>query len=304
MLMLIASFSIQWPDVFVSVFRIGQALSLLSQHLLNFQCLIIGASDADIFFMTRILWAFLPLILIFCCTLTWLVMTVFGHMCKGNKCCNDYFYQSNGIPWNKIIVSCVTILYFIYPTLVQETFNLVSCRSVCGGQLYLRAVLSEPCWGGTQHMTYFLVVGLPMFALYVVGLPLLAFVAIWRIVRNKKEKVNENDDTLKEKEEEEEDEEEFHNVFGQFYSHFKTKTWWWELTVVMRKIVMSVLQVFGDKLEDMQILLSLLFFAIVFGITIIVRPFADRKRKKDRSLADQEGETEEEEGNSLLLKLE
>ena len=50
---------------------------------------------------------------------------------------------------------------------------------VCGEALYLRAVLSEPCWEGTQ-LVYFYAVGIPMLLLYVVGLPLAVLVAVWR----------------------------------------------------------------------------------------------------------------------------
>ena len=47
---------------------------------------------------------------------------------------------------------------------------------VCGEALYLRAVLSEPCWEGTQ-LVYFYAVGIPMLLVYVVGLPLAVLVA-------------------------------------------------------------------------------------------------------------------------------
>jgi hypothetical protein len=61
----------------------------------------------------------------------------------------------------------LVILYFIF------------FIKVCGEALYLRAVLSVPCWEGTQ-LVYFYAVGIPMLLLYVVGLPLAVLVAVWR----------------------------------------------------------------------------------------------------------------------------
>jgi hypothetical protein len=116
---------------FFSVFEIGGQLSLLSQHLLNFQCLIEGSSDASVFYLTRTLWAILPLMIVVGCILTWSIIAVFGTMCGGKCCCKcskDLFYYEIFNPYERIKLSCVTILYFIYPTLVQETFNLMSCR--------------------------------------------------------------------------------------------------------------------------------------------------------------------------------
>ena len=116
---------------FYQCFEIGGKLSLLSQHLLNFQCLIEGSSDASVFYLTRTLWAILPLMIVLGCILIWSIIAVFGTMCGGKCCCKcskDLFYYEIFNPYERIKLSCVTILYFIYPTLVQETFNLMSCR--------------------------------------------------------------------------------------------------------------------------------------------------------------------------------
>ena len=147
MLSLVASFPIKWPDIFISVFEIGGQLSLLSQHLLNFQCLIEGSSDASVFYLTRTLWAILPLMIVLGCILTWSIIAVFGTMCGGKCCCKcskDLFYYEIFNPYERIKLSCVTILYFIYPTLVQETFNLMSCRK--GKANKMRTVVLFDLW--------------------------------------------------------------------------------------------------------------------------------------------------------------
>ena len=88
----------------------------------------------------------------------------------------------------------------------------------------------------------------------------------------------------------------FSKTLGQFYSHCQPEFWWWELTVVFRKIVMSVLQVFGAKIGDMQIHVSLLFIAVGFVVTMHVRPFTTRY--------DNGGQPSKHDGSQLLLNLE
>ena len=98
----------------------------------------------------------------------------------------------------------------------------------------------------------------------------------------------------------------FSKTLGQFYSHCQPEFWWWELTVVFRKIVMSVLQVFGAKIGDMQIHVSLLFIAVGFVVTMHVRPFTKRY---DSSIFftyrnDNGGQPSKHDGSQLLLNLE
>ena len=75
---------------------------------------------------------------------------------------------------------------------------------------------------------------------------------------------------------------------------------------MFRKIVMSVLQVFGAKIGDMQIHVSLLFIAVVFVVTMHVRPFTKRY---DSSIFftyrnDNGGQPSKHDGSQLLLNLE
>ena len=61
---------------------------------------------------------------------------------------------------------------------------MFACRSVCQeNALFLRADLDEVCWKD-RHLHYALGVGLPMLLVYVVGLPLAAWLRVRVMQRN------------------------------------------------------------------------------------------------------------------------
>ena len=73
---LLVSFPIAWPPIFTMLFKIGGAISVLGQHLVNVKCMANkGISAGDIFFGTRIVWAMLPVVLPLCTMVVWYVVS-------------------------------------------------------------------------------------------------------------------------------------------------------------------------------------------------------------------------------------
>jgi hypothetical protein len=66
-------------------------------------------------------------------------------------------------------------------------------------------------------------------------------------------------------------------IYGMFYTAFRKETWWWEITVAARKIIIALIGVFGAEMGDMQVhLTSMLVFLIVL-VTSQIRPFGGLK---------------------------
>jgi len=50
LLSLLTSFPIAWPGIFITIFAIGGAVTVLGQHLVNLKCLFPSNTEADVFY--------------------------------------------------------------------------------------------------------------------------------------------------------------------------------------------------------------------------------------------------------------
>jgi hypothetical protein len=158
-LSLLSTFPVAWPEFFLSLFQVGGAVTQLGEHLVNLKCMYPNQSEADVFWTTRIVWSFLPVLLCGFAVAVWYGM----HVMKGVV---DY------IP--KIRVTIVTILYIIWPGLCAQTFLMFACRSLCDREV-LRIDLEERCWEG-RHATFIILLGIPTFLVYVLGCPVVVLI--------------------------------------------------------------------------------------------------------------------------------
>ena len=292
LIFLLKTFPIAWPDLFITIFRIGGAITALGQHLVNLKCLSKGMSEADVFFHLKIMSAAGPPVLLLLCVVTWyLVAALFRRI----KCCSaDHPYRCCRVPFcfdltvtnltMKIKSSCVALLYLLWPNICSETFSLFACRSVCDDDvMYLRADLNEVCWqAGSRHLDYVLCLGIPMMLLYVIGLPVSTWYRVWRLqlaarsraaaqmtpeLRASKRRRGSSIHYV------ESDMNDDHKIYGMFFSAFHENTWWWESTIAGRKIIIAMIGVFGATMGSMQVHLTLMLVVVILLITAQVRPF-------------------------------
>ena len=287
---LLVSFPIAWPPIFTTIFQVGGAITVLGQNLINFKCLFPEYSESAVFYAIRVLWATAPPVLVVSCALSWVVID----RCQCSYRCHLMYYcccrkkhslvafrtmhsRSETILRyrvsdldEKIKMSCVALLYVLWPSLCTVTFSMFACRSVCDDEVdFLRADLDEPCWLG-RHQMYAYGLGLPMLLLYVVGMPLAAFLRLYCL---KKKFTSLKTITPK-----------LSRIYGLLFSAFKDSTWWWEGTVAGRKIVISLIAVFGATMGAMQVHLTLLFVMAIILFTARVRPFGGSKHGLNHEL--------------------
>jgi len=62
-------------------------------------------------------------------------------------------------------------------------------------------------------------------------------------------------------------------VYGMLFSMFRPDTWFWEVTVCLRKFVLAAIGVFGGQLGDLQVHLTSSFLMFIILFTAVVRPF-------------------------------
>ena len=256
------------PPIFVSIFKIGGAITVLGQHLINLKCMFPDMSDGDVFFRIQLLWSVAPPILLILCVATWQLLSKCKHI------------EELDI---KMKTSCVALLYLVWPSLCSQTFSLFACRSVCQDNVsFLRADLDEMCWSG-RHLHYVLGVGMPKLFVYVIGLPLISYIRVramnQKLVIHKSTRVlSSNHRRLSRQETMELDFfAEEHRIYGMFYSAFRKKTWWWEGTVAGRKILIAMIGVFGAEMKSMQVHLTTMLVVLIIVVTAQVRPFGGLK---------------------------
>ena len=220
----------------------------MGQHFVNLKCMYPEQSEADVFYSTRIIWAILPLFIPFCATVIWLAISQVRQVVRFHS---------------KMKATVVALLFLMWPGLCSKTFAMFSCREVCGDTL-LRVDLDEPCWDG-RHGSFAWFLGVPMLIVYVVGLPTLALVGVWRVHKRAADR-GAAIETL-----------EGHLTFGLFYSAYDPKVWWWESTVAVRKIGIAAIGVFGSAMGEMQVHITAWFMVVIIVLTALVQPFGKQK---------------------------
>ncbi|KAF0720460.1 Aste57867_286 [Aphanomyces stellatus] len=129
----------------------------------------------------------------------------------------------------KLILSIIVIMFLIHPSLTKTIFQMFSCSQLGtdmhGNALYfMDPDLDVACYT-TSHYRWIYCVGIPSLIIYTLGIPTLAY-TILHIHRH-------NLNNLKTKLE-----------FGFLYTGFKLKHFYWEIWVMMRKIVVCFISVF------------------------------------------------------------
>tara|TARA_B100000795_G_C22792834_1_gene437797 strand:+ start:17 stop:2650 length:2634 start_codon:yes stop_codon:yes gene_type:complete len=255
---LLATFPIAWPPIFIEIFQVGGAITVLGQHLVNVKCMFPSLTDADVFFSIQLIWGVAPLVVLSACVASWFTVDKFM------PCFN---VSKRNV---KIKASCVAIMYMLWPSLCSQAFSMFACRNICTENVsYLRADLDEVCYQD-RHLYYTLGVGLPMIFLYIIGLPLLAFVRVRSMIQTK----TATDAALIS-----EVDRDNHQIYGLFHSSYREETWWWESTVAFRKIAVALLGVLGTQMESMQIHFTTMFVMCFIVTTAQVRPFGGKKQE-------------------------
>lgn len=130
--------------------------------------------------------------------------------------------------------------------------NLAKSPELWMTQQYLRIDPEEICYGN-NHTFHVLLIALPSFLMYALGLPMASFLILWRQRGFHKSK-------------------KYIFRMGLLYSGYTNSRWWWECVVVLRKLsmILIVSMFYDDKLQ-LQITLGMIFLA--FALHHIFMPF-------------------------------
>ena len=151
----------------------------------------------------------------------------------------------------------VFLLYSLYPTLIQAAVSPMRCSAPIGGKRYLVEDLAKECY--TPEHFFFLVVGVISMLFYAAGIPLTAFILIWRF----RAEIARNDVAAM-------------GSIGFLVTGYSTTrggfVMAWEVLVMVRKLCIVVLGIV-DLSGTVQVLSAILLLVAALVLQINVRPY-------------------------------
>jgi len=147
----------------------------------------------------------------------------------------------------------VVILMTLHPTLVKQVLTFFSCSSPILGKRYLLADIDIVC-GSSEHIAMVSFIGIPIFVIYILGIPMaVGMYLVWYRTR------------LHEKW--------FRETVGFLYANYKPHCFLWELVIILRLVVLTVINIYFEKTPFLQTILAsqVLFLGVV--LHTVYRPY-------------------------------
>ena len=132
---------------------------------------------------------------------------------------------------------------------------------------YLFMATELQCWD-QRHLVYLFMIGLPHVLLYVIGLPLIAYIILWRHRRSGNLK---NPEIL--------------FCYGLLYDGYRNSTWWWQMMIAYTKALIVFISYWWSNTPVMSMLFSNLIFTLLLLAETMFRPWAKSdKDKRDKEI--------------------
>merc|ERR1711865_1340557 len=193
------------------------------------------------------------------------------------KCCvkkNDIEKQENMKETASKAV--ILIILLIFPGLATKIFTIFKCKTIEGipGSLLVEDY-DQRCYEG-EHFT-FMIIGVVFLCLYVLGIPLIMFLLLWRNKKHLHDEKSPKHRIIK-------------NALGGMYTQYEPSYWWFEILLIMDGKIEGPKQTFNSEaLAYILIAISVLCIASQIGITIFVdcgvwERCCGKKKKNDEDL--------------------
>merc|ERR1719410_2883950 len=163
--------------------------------------------------------------------------------------------------WSRYITAVIITVFLVHPNIVQMTFALLNCKKLGAydDDNYIIEDMQTKCWVG-GHLTMVLLVAIPMLVLYVFGLPLLV---LYRLYQNRdeltKDFVNVNPNVI----------DRYHFLIKGYEPEF----YYWEIVIMIRKILMVTIAVFFSYDIQIQSLLATLLCVMALCVHALACPY-------------------------------
>ncbi|CAI2360059.1 unnamed protein product [Moneuplotes crassus] len=162
-------------------------------------------------------------------------------------------------PWAKeykrnVVVTLIVVLFILHPNLTQNSLSMFECAAVPELESRVTIDLDMECLS-SKHLLWIFLVAIPMFFIYGIGIPLTAFILLYRS-RN-----NLNNIEIK-------------RYFLVLYQGLKPRVFYWEFVNTSRKVTILIVVVFlAQASVHLKALLIVLVVVIFFRLQIFLSPY-------------------------------
>ena len=176
---------------------------------------------------------------------------------------NTTLWKTTRDTWN---ISNVYWMFCVWPSILSYSFGAFACRTVCGRDVFVKDE-NELCFGGPRE-TFAYAVALPAIVLYLILLPALMLHYLWK----RKTDLKSRPDKARK----------INFRYGLFFSGYAERRWFWEIVVVIRKIVLILIVTFV-KNKEVELHYALGFLMIIMYIQERERPYQSNRDRTDKN---------------------
>ena len=155
------------------------------------------------------------------------------------------------------IATNVYFVYLIYPSIIRSSFEAFQCETVCDQFTYVLAIdETEVCYDA-RHQAMIFAVAVPALLVYLLILPV---VSLFYLKLHQKEMQTNR---------------KFIFRFGLIFSGYSNSKWFWEIFVILRKVVLILIVTFGRSNQS-QLHFALGCLGIMLYLQELAKPFDDK----------------------------
>eukprot|EP00163_Fabomonas_tropica_P033242 TRINITY_DN863_c0_g1_i5.p1 TRINITY_DN863_c0_g1~~TRINITY_DN863_c0_g1_i5.p1 ORF type:complete len:6170 (-),score=768.16 TRINITY_DN863_c0_g1_i5:895-19404(-) len=250
-LSLVGGFAVEWPPALRGMFQASEGTSSVSFRMISVEC-----STSMSVFQTFYAQIAFPAVFI-CCVF---VFNILGYgirkiigVLKGSAS-----MESLGDALRSCIVPTLVVIFMTHPTVSKEVFNMFNCVTLDKDgkpMRYLVIDLSETC-SSPEYLSV-KKVALVMLFTVCLGVPLYGFLLL-RIIRDNLTKTS------------------IVNKFGFMYIGLKPETYFWEMTIILRKIGIVACSVFLREDPQLQVYAAMWVMQASLVGHLYLNPYVNR----------------------------
>lgn len=243
LVMLTASFQLQWPTYVQELFKIQQSAGSVTEQIFSIDCFL-DNSETDTQARTvrskLIMLSILPLLLLGGSIVVWFPLAVIMR---------KFAYLKN-----ELATTMVVLFFLVHPSLVKFMFDYFNCRRLDEGELWMSSYLNIPCWDSTYYK-YAWIVAVPSIMVWGIGVPSLCLLILWK----RKRMLDLTEMKLR---------------LGFLYNGYEYSKFYWEFVILYRKIAIISIAVFLTNIStSIQALTAMLVLLAAFALQSKHQPY-------------------------------
>jgi hypothetical protein len=155
----------------------------------------------------------------------------------------------------------ILLVLILYPGLATRIFTVFRCQHVPGVEdQLLEADMSVQCYGEQHNL--FATISLIFLVLYIFGVPLAIFIVLWRSRKSLHDEDSQHHEIAESR-------------LGALYLQYEPKYWWFELVVILQKMVMTGAMCVVAQGSPLQLAVATIVMLFYMLLVLKMAPFEE-----------------------------